>query len=190
MPQIKVNKLFGTNKSDSSPSGVDPAEESLQAAKEFTSKQKKKKVNKDTTENHWEDEGGAVIPDEVTEMEKKQRVAALTTTTYAYYEEHPIYMLYTKIWNEVRALRDKKGKDYGTVEDPFANIRGSKDFGVRAWVGAAKQADDGLVRIAKYARENHLENDSIRDVMLDLANYAIIMATLWEEEQQENNEEV
>lgn len=193
MPQIKVNKLFGASEGSSS-SGTDPAEESLQAAKEFTNSQKKRLrdentgITADTTEENWEDEGGAIssIPKEITEQEKNERFVALTMTAPAYYDEHPIYRIYTKIWLEIRELRNKKGKDYGTPEDPFANIRGSKDFGVKAWVGAAKSADDCLVRIAKYAREGHLENDSIRDVMLDLANYAIIMATLWEEEQKTN----
>src|SRR5438105_5064914 len=41
-----------------------------------------------------------------------------------------------QILEELGQLHDKKQRDYGSGNDPFANVRGSVAFGVPAWVGA------------------------------------------------------
>ncbi len=99
---------------------------------------------------------------------------------------HPLYAKYNFILAELVTLRDKKGKDYGTAEDPFANVRGAQEFGVKPWIGAANSANEALTRIKQFAKTGKLENDSVRDSMLDLANYAIITLVLWEEENERN----
>jgi hypothetical protein len=143
------------------------------------SKQKKPAISAE--EEAFEDEGGWVAPEEdVTEV-LKQPIHAWVSATGPL-SIHPLYQTYNDLVREVVNLRDKKGKDYGTTEDPFANVRGAQEFGVKPWIGAANSANEALTRIKQYAKTGTLENDSIRDSMLDLANYALITLTLWEEE--------
>ena len=112
----------------------------------------------------------------------------VSITQPVYTDVHPLYQRYNKFWFRVREIRDKKGKDYGTAEDPFANIRGAQEFGVAPWIGAANSANDCLTRIKQYAKTGRLENESVEDSMLDLANYALICLTLWDEAREANGE--
>ena len=83
---------------------------------------------------------------------------------------------------EMGELHDRKQADYGTDDDPFANVRAASDWGVPAWVGAMIRATDKVRRLMKLARGRRLENECARDSFLDLAVYAIIALLLWEEE--------
>lgn len=78
-------------------------------------------------------------------------------------------------------LHDKKQADYGRDSDPFANVRGSEDWGMPAWVGAMVRATDKVRRLQTYARKGELANESVEDAFMDLAVYAIIAMVLWEE---------
>lgn len=84
---------------------------------------------------------------------------------------------------EIGELHDKKQKDYGTEVDPFANVRGSSDWGVKPWVGAMIRANDKVKRLQKYARDGKLENETARDSMMDLAVYSLIGLILHDEEE-------
>jgi hypothetical protein len=92
-----------------------------------------------------------------------------------------------EILNELGALHDKKQKDYGTAADPFANVRGSKEWGVDPWVGALIRATDKLRRLQKFARYGELANEAVEDSFRDLAVYAIIGLVLYEETQEVTN---
>ena len=84
---------------------------------------------------------------------------------------------------EIGATHDLKQRDYGTTMDPFANVRGSQDWGVAPWVGAMVRANDKVKRLQKYARDGILSNESARDSFVDLAVYALIALVLHDEEQ-------
>lgn len=86
-----------------------------------------------------------------------------------------------EILRELGALHDKKSLDYGTEEDSFANIRGSKEWGVEPWVGAMIWANDKVKRLQKLAREGKLANEPAVDSFRDLAVYAVIALVLYEE---------
>lgn len=83
---------------------------------------------------------------------------------------------------EIGDLHDKKQEDYGTNVDPFANVRGSQDWGVPPWVGAMVRANDKFRRLQKYARDGQLANESARDSFLDGAVYQLIALILHDEE--------
>lgn len=93
-----------------------------------------------------------------------------------------------RVLAEVGRLHDSKQADYGSEEstytkhDPFANVRGSSEWGVPPWVGAMIRANDKVRRLQKLARTGALTNESARDSFLDLATYALIGLVLWEEE--------
>jgi hypothetical protein len=84
---------------------------------------------------------------------------------------------------EIGALHDQKQRDYGTDTDPFANVRGSADWGVAPWLGAMVRANDKIKRLQTYAHTGVLANEGVADAFMDLAVYALIGLILWEEEQ-------
>lgn len=84
---------------------------------------------------------------------------------------------------EIGDLHDKKQRDYGRTEDPFANVRASSDWGVPAWVGALIRGTDKIKRLQKAARGGTLSNEGVEDSMMDLAVYALISLILYREEE-------
>lgn len=87
---------------------------------------------------------------------------------------------------KIGELHDKKQEDYGRETDPFANVRGSADFGVRPWVGALIRANDKVRRLQRFAQRGSLANEGAKDSMLDLSVYALIAFILYEEEEAAN----
>jgi hypothetical protein len=88
-----------------------------------------------------------------------------------------------QILDELGALHDQKQQDYGTDEDPFANVRAATDYGIPAWVGAAIRMNDKMRRLQAFARNGTLANEGVEDSFKDLAVYAIIGLILFEEDQ-------
>jgi hypothetical protein len=86
------------------------------------------------------------------------------------------------ILRELGELHDKKNKDYGRPGDPYSNVRGSVEWGVKPWVGGQIRAFDKVRRLQAAARGSTLANEGIEDSLMDLANYAIISLILLREE--------
>src|SRR3990172_3802651 len=95
---------------------------------------------------------------------------------------HPASQRFHEILRELGALHNKKQADYGTDTDPFANVRGSTEWGVPAWVGALVRANDKIKRLQSFARKGVLANESVQDSLRDLAVYAVISLVLYEQE--------
>jgi len=93
---------------------------------------------------------------------------------------HPDSARFHAILGELGALHDKKSRDYGTDTDPFANVRGSEDWGIAPWVGALLRATDKMRRLQKYAKVGELANEAVEDSFRDLAVYAVIALVLFE----------
>jgi hypothetical protein len=79
-------------------------------------------------------------------------------------------------------LHDRKQADYGSGDDPFANVRASERFGISPWVGALVRLNDKVTRLQSFARKGELKNESAEDSMRDIAVYAIIALVLYEQE--------
>lgn len=99
-------------------------------------------------------------------------------------EEH-----YWAIHEEIRELHKTKGADYGTDEDPFNNLRAAEGFGIPAWVGVALRMRDKMQRIQAFVKKGVLQNESIEDSLLDMANYAMLGLALYREKTQQENRE-
>jgi len=82
---------------------------------------------------------------------------------------------------EIGELHDRKQEDYGTDEDPFANVRQSEQWGIPAWVGAMVRLNDKVKRLQNFAKKGTLANESAEDSMMDIAVYAIIALILYRE---------
>lgn len=87
------------------------------------------------------------------------------------------------ILDELAALHEKKGQDYGTDEDCLANVRAAADFGVPPWKAVAVRMGDKMKRIQAFCRKGSLANESLEDSLLDICSYAIIALVLFREEQ-------
>ena len=89
---------------------------------------------------------------------------------------------FEKAIEEVLAMHRRKGADYGTKDDFFANVSASKDWGISPWVGAMMRANDKVVRLQSAARGSTLQNEGIEDSLLDIATYAVIALCLFRRE--------
>lgn len=94
---------------------------------------------------------------------------------------HPGFRAILKeIWN----LHLLKGMDYGTDDDPLANLRGSVDANVEPWRGTWIRALDKVNRIKTYCKKGTLANEGVEDSFKDLANYSLLCLLLFREEKQ------
>jgi hypothetical protein len=80
---------------------------------------------------------------------------------------------------EVIDMHDRKGADYGSQADQFANVSASSQWGIPPWVGAMMRANDKVVRLQSAARGSTLRNEGIEDSLLDIATYALIALCLF-----------
>ena len=89
---------------------------------------------------------------------------------------------YLRLLSEMAELHCKKAADYGSDQDPLANIRASEEIGIPAWKGAWLRAKDKVQRIDAFCCRGILVNDSVDDSLMDLAAYSLIALVLLQEE--------
>lgn len=85
------------------------------------------------------------------------------------------------LW-EIANLHSQKSADYGTDEDPLANLRATADFGVPPWVGTMLRENDKTVRVQSFLKKGNLKNESVEDSLKDKALYSLIALVLYREE--------
>ncbi len=88
---------------------------------------------------------------------------------------------FLQILDEMRAMHIKKGADYGTKRDIFANVRASEEFGIPAWQGAVVRANDKMARLKAFCQKGSLSNEPVEDSLIDAANYFVIALVLFRE---------
>jgi len=86
---------------------------------------------------------------------------------------------------EILQMHRKKSKDYGSNEDPYANVSASREFGVQPWVGALIRENDKTTRIKSFIKKRALANESLEDSLIDKAVYSIIALLLYRRSEQE-----
>src|SRR3990167_4090092 len=59
-----------------------------------------------------------------------------TTSLHNPAVRNPKSQRFHDILQELGALHDRKQRDYGRDDDPFANVRASNEWGIEPWVGA------------------------------------------------------
>lgn len=95
-------------------------------------------------------------------------------------KRHPESQAFKDTLDAMLLLHDRKQKDYGTKESPFANVRASEDFGIPAWIGCAIRTNDKFRRLMTATQQwldngsVRLSNESLEDAWLDAAVYCII----------------
>jgi hypothetical protein len=86
-----------------------------------------------------------------------------------------------ELLRQIGELHDKKQRDYGADQDPFANVRASERWGIEPWVGALVRLNDKVHRLQQFAKKGELANESAEDSMLDIAVYSLIALILYRE---------
>ncbi len=76
-------------------------------------------------------------------------------------------------------------------EDALANFRMSERLGISAFMGCLVRITDKFIRITNLARKlsNEQVGESIKDTLIDLANYCLIAICLYEEEETARDKE-
>jgi nucleoside 2-deoxyribosyltransferase len=129
----------------------------------------------------WEKSAGCLLEAGVAEAIGKPRM--LWPIMDPLPERHPASDRFHAILRGAAALHDLKSADYGTGDDPFANVRASEDWGIPAWIGTMVRGTDKVKRLQTFARTGHLQNEGVLDAFDDLAVYAVIARVLYEETQ-------
>ena len=95
-----------------------------------------------------------------------------------------------ELLEEMKRTHDAKRHDYASTEDVFANFRHCEIAGIPAWKGVAVRISDKFSRIMGFAKKEKLEvkDESIKDTLIDMANYALIALILYEEEENKNDD--
>ena len=89
-----------------------------------------------------------------------------------------------KLLEEMKATHDAKRHDYASTEDVFANFRHCEIAGIPAWKGVCVRISDKFSRIMGFAKKGKLKvkDESVKDTLIDMANYALIALILYEEQ--------
>lgn len=95
---------------------------------------------------------------------------------------------FEKVVQEMLEIHRRKNSDYtGDSGDNLANFRMAEKFGVSTFDGILVRMSDkysriaSLVKKAKEGKEAAVQDESLRDTLIDLANYAIIAITAMED---------
>lgn len=96
---------------------------------------------------------------------------------------HPSSERFHELLIQAGELHDRKASDYGSLTDPFANLKASVEFGIPAWVGAMIRLNDKVIRLKSLAIKGSLTNEAATDSFMDIAVYALIAHVLFEESQ-------
>lgn len=93
---------------------------------------------------------------------------------------------YLQLLDEMQKLHEAKSAGYSGKDnpDPWANFRLSRQFGISPSDGALVRMSDKWQRLTSLLKnpENDMVGESIKDTLMDLSAYALIVICLMEEE--------
>lgn len=80
--------------------------------------------------------------------------------------------------NEMRTIVEAKNNDYTNNGDMFANFKAVENLGIKTEHRFLTRMMDKLMRItaAVSGTELQVEDERVRDTLMDLANYTILLA--------------
>jgi len=96
------------------------------------------------------------------------------------YYGHPKFY---EMLEEMKTIHSNKNHDYASQSEPLSNFMLSEKLGIPAWKGCMVRITDKVSRLWSFAKQDVLKvsDESIRDTLIDLANYALLCAILYEE---------
>ena len=97
-------------------------------------------------------------------------------------QRHPSSTAFVALLQEMQRLHESKSADYGSEDDPLANIRQGADFvNIEPWRGCMVRIADKVQRLRTYCRTGRLVHEGVRDTLLDLAAYSLLAIVLFDE---------
>jgi len=95
---------------------------------------------------------------------------------------HPSSTAFVDLLREMQTLHESKSADYGSEEDPLANVRSGADFvNIEPWRGCMVRIADKVQRLRTFCRTGRLVHEGVRDTLLDLSAYALLAIVLFDE---------
>jgi hypothetical protein len=95
---------------------------------------------------------------------------------------HPSSEAFVRLLEEMQRLHESKSADYGSEEDPLANVRSGADFvNIEPWRGCMVRIADKVQRLRTYCRTGRLVHEGVRDTLLDLSAYSLLAIVLFDE---------
>jgi hypothetical protein len=89
---------------------------------------------------------------------------------------HPTSQRFYELCDQLKEMHRRKSRDYGSSEDPLANIRnGAKFVGIEDWRAALVRLSDKVTRLETYCRTGSLTYENFEDTCLDLASYSLLV---------------
>lgn len=90
---------------------------------------------------------------------------------------------FPKVLIEMIDLHNDKSHDYGGKDDPVQNLR---PFG---WKGIVVRLGDKFFRMKNFIEQGEVKfkEENIRDTMIDMAVYSVLMLCLYDEERELND---
>ena len=87
------------------------------------------------------------------------------------------------ILDNMQSVYESKDNDYSATGLPMGNLRKCEDAGIDAWRGCLVRIGDKMSRLENFLKEKEylVISEKAEDTVIDLANYAILMACLIEE---------
>ena len=97
-------------------------------------------------------------------------------------KRHPSSTAFVDLLREMQRLHLSKSADYGSEDDPLANVRSGADFvNIEPWRGCMVRIADKVQRLRTYCRTGRLVHEGVRDTLLDLSAYALLAIVLFDE---------
>lgn len=85
-------------------------------------------------------------------------------------------------------LHDRKNANYASDSDPLSNLKMCESFGVPAVMGTMVRMSDKWSRLTQLAKGKPDEvGESMKDTLIDLAIYCLLMIILLEEKEKSEN---
>ena len=93
-----------------------------------------------------------------------------------------------RLLDEMKRVHNLKRHDYASKEDIFQNFRTSELGGIPAWKSVAIRIGDKFSRLMSFVKQGelHVEDETIGDTLIDMANYALICHILFYEQKHKN----
>ena len=99
---------------------------------------------------------------------------------------HPSSDAFVALLAEMQRLHESKSADYGSEEDPLANVRSGADFvNIEPWRGCMVRIADKVQRLRTYCRTGRLVHEGVRETLLDLSAYSLLAIVLFDEQNRE-----
>lgn len=98
-------------------------------------------------------------------------------------DTHPSLQKYLDLLDRMRETAINKSHDYSGKEDPFSNLRQSKNAGIEPWKAVIIRLGDKYSRLCNFAKQNELKvkDESIEDTLIDNAVYSLLCLILYRE---------